>query len=677
MTVTTQTGTATAAPATVQAGINERKFFETMKHLFSSNTTFLGELLQNARRAGATRVDITYDPRRAEMTVRDDGCGVADFAALVQVCESDWSEATTLHDRPFGMGLFSVFHAAQQVRVKSNGKMLAIRVEDVVARRSLPITQEANTPVPHGTELHIQGLDEALQKPEMNHYKLAVSRPAELCTNKGWPTVLMASLLRFATGFPIPIYVNGHELPRPHAQDRLPMRAFACGALYMRYFEEMNAAWNTRRGHSLAMYLQGLPIGHGDDWRGDADVVVHLDSTQFVARMPDRAMLYDHHAQEAIIQTAITHAVHERLRDVKQAMAPAHFVARHAEACQASGANALLRDLPYIPINWLQGISGPSVNYEEVTCEPLVEDKIPTPWGPVVPREAIRSGKVRIWRNMPATMEESDVDTVLLTMAASLNAHRVQQPDPEHWIESDTPDATCLTFSVVPEEPSGEASVYIGEAQIALRLAKSVTVRMHTPGESEPEVVQTFTGEVFVSSLPGPAVQSTHRQVTSQLEVLDPQMTEECRCNHDMVAYITETGSGAGSVSLFSSFRDENESYREDWEAEARRDWKAAVNKLRNAGLGPQLQLALQEAEVPIAAHQRYGMVLVTAEPLEGREGVCTWRTQDLHERDFWQRVAQRLQGRELTDVSLLRAFSDVAGPGLSRSPSQPATDGA
>ncbi len=37
--------------SSVRANINERKFFASMKHLFASSFSVIGELLQNSRRA--------------------------------------------------------------------------------------------------------------------------------------------------------------------------------------------------------------------------------------------------------------------------------------------------------------------------------------------------------------------------------------------------------------------------------------------------------------------------------------------------------------------------------------------------------------------------------------------------------------------------------------------------
>ena len=69
------------------------------------------ELFQNARRAGATRVDVRTVPNiaagRTQVTVTDDGRGIADPATVLAFGESQWSEATTQSEDPAGMGVYS------------------------------------------------------------------------------------------------------------------------------------------------------------------------------------------------------------------------------------------------------------------------------------------------------------------------------------------------------------------------------------------------------------------------------------------------------------------------------------------------------------------------------------------------------------------------------------------
>lgn len=91
--------------------------------------TVLAEVLQNARRAGASRVDIDLlgEEGKATLVVRDDGCGIADMAKLVTFGSSDWDERTDLVENAAGMGVFSL--ASRGVTVRSRGHRVALTRE--------------------------------------------------------------------------------------------------------------------------------------------------------------------------------------------------------------------------------------------------------------------------------------------------------------------------------------------------------------------------------------------------------------------------------------------------------------------------------------------------------------------------------------------------------------------
>ena len=59
---TIQEEVAAQSVETVRASINERKFFESMKHLFASSYSVLGELMQNARRAPRANMTCVTSP---------------------------------------------------------------------------------------------------------------------------------------------------------------------------------------------------------------------------------------------------------------------------------------------------------------------------------------------------------------------------------------------------------------------------------------------------------------------------------------------------------------------------------------------------------------------------------------------------------------------------------------
>lgn len=51
------------------------------------DSSVLGKLLQNARRAGATRGEITHDPEEKTLSVSDDGAGAGSMQSLLTVAE--------------------------------------------------------------------------------------------------------------------------------------------------------------------------------------------------------------------------------------------------------------------------------------------------------------------------------------------------------------------------------------------------------------------------------------------------------------------------------------------------------------------------------------------------------------------------------------------------------------
>lgn len=173
----------------VKLKVNEEALVRHLKFGFTHQATVLGELMQNARRARASRVAFDYDEAEARLVVTDDGIGIADLQRLLTVAESGWDAETIEREHPFGLGFLAAVYAAERITVESLGSRLSFATADLLAFQPLSIEPRPEMP---GTRLVLDGV-------RIPH--------------------LEAALRQRARGFPIPVYYNGQALPRPHALD--------------------------------------------------------------------------------------------------------------------------------------------------------------------------------------------------------------------------------------------------------------------------------------------------------------------------------------------------------------------------------------------------------------------------------------------------------------------------
>lgn len=87
------------------------KTIEKASRLFNATLTdVINELLQNSRRAAASRIDIeiTKAGDRAWLTFEDDGNGIFNNGISIVLGESNWDEKTLNSEDPAGMGIFAL-----------------------------------------------------------------------------------------------------------------------------------------------------------------------------------------------------------------------------------------------------------------------------------------------------------------------------------------------------------------------------------------------------------------------------------------------------------------------------------------------------------------------------------------------------------------------------------------
>ena len=161
------------------------------------------ELLQNARRAGATevRIDTNGGPDGTRVTIEDDGCGIAHPANVLTYGTSNWDRRFE-DEEPEGIGLYA----------------LADHTVDISTRQQARKTGDQNEPWSvRLTPSHFRGdgyADICTGSNASNSPKQHGTRIAFECDGvKAWGIEELARFL------PLPVHVNGAEAPREEFLD--------------------------------------------------------------------------------------------------------------------------------------------------------------------------------------------------------------------------------------------------------------------------------------------------------------------------------------------------------------------------------------------------------------------------------------------------------------------------
>lgn len=119
--------------------VNEKRLPATVKRLFKNSVAeIVGELLQNAQRAGAKEIHFTLDRENKTIVVRDDGSGVApdveSWSRILRMADSFYSnEQVEANQKPMGVGLLSLFalDKVKSVAISSRGKCATIETNSL------------------------------------------------------------------------------------------------------------------------------------------------------------------------------------------------------------------------------------------------------------------------------------------------------------------------------------------------------------------------------------------------------------------------------------------------------------------------------------------------------------------------------------------------------------------
>jgi hypothetical protein len=302
----------------VRLTINEAALRKSLRHAFANHDTCVQELLQNARRAGATRIYVDYDAKTKTLKVDDDGCGISDFNALMTVGNSGWNSETAASEKPYGMGFLGSLYACEHVSIQTNGKVLSFSTAAALDDAVLDIKDAPqDETMANGTIVTLVGFEWA------NHED---------------------AIKKMACGFAVPIIFGGVVLARPDActDEFVSIAAGRCRLSSRTEFQ----VWPR-------IYLQGFCVydKHPSTRWFQADVV-HLDSTLYFGKFPDRDKVIDQEQMVADVKRQIHALCTEHLLQMKQDLAPAEFCRVGYKLARALGRLDVFNDVPVLPRDW-------------------------------------------------------------------------------------------------------------------------------------------------------------------------------------------------------------------------------------------------------------------------------------------------------------------------------------
>ena len=287
-------------PTTIQTTVGDSLLTRITRFFDGSVSACLIEAIQNARRAGATRIDISRieSDRGPVLRIRDDGCGIADPVKFLTLGDSGWDEKIARSEDPAGMGVFSL--AGRHVTVRSHAAELdaawQVTITPDAWESGMPLDL-APTAIDKGTEIEVD-----MAEDWVNALEQAVKDAARFC--------------------PVPVWLDGK---------RQPHESFLAGAARVEKWNGCNIGIYSDTIHvprELArINFHGLTVpcrlphihdGDGDPgWYAKVDII---DAGHLQLVLPARKEMVQgpalealHEACEAAIFRTIAHKGHHRL----------------------------------------------------------------------------------------------------------------------------------------------------------------------------------------------------------------------------------------------------------------------------------------------------------------------------------------------------------------------------
>ncbi|MFM6174336.1 MAG: ATP-binding protein [Sphaerospermopsis kisseleviana] len=199
------------------------------RNFFNSTTEdILNEILQNCRRAGATKVKVSKNVSNSTVTIEDNGIGIFSKSVAINLGGSEWSSDTQDREDPAGCGLFSL--ANLDSVIESHGKKVQLNAEAFNGTREVEIEESDFLT---GTRITFRNIDKEL--------------------------FFIGMLEKVCKYYPIQVEYNGVEIDKP--------KDFLEGAVYIEEWEGLKiGVTKVRRSpfSELKLNFYGLQINCSD-----------------------------------------------------------------------------------------------------------------------------------------------------------------------------------------------------------------------------------------------------------------------------------------------------------------------------------------------------------------------------------------------------------------------------
>ena len=161
-------------------------------------------------------------------------------------------------------------------------------------------------------------------------------------------------------GFPVAVLFNGQKPARPFADANVTTITSPMGTVHLSGTRDGKFSYNT------FVFLQGFCVMKPNDGSFDEVNVVHLDSRQFMAPLPERDKLIDEDVQKKRIDAELAACWRQTLEVAKSQLPPERFVAIYYEVMRAWGHWDLLNDLDVLPVEL----------FDEIVDYPIQDDDL-------------------------------------------------------------------------------------------------------------------------------------------------------------------------------------------------------------------------------------------------------------------------------------------------------------